>query len=145
LAEAFATLAPTDVGITIYARSNQNQKQTTIALNNEVLSVYQHWNVSHYVMLVAHENKFVDFQKSIATQCHLLLSLIDPVLHSDYFPRHDDGVSSSSVSKQRLTGTIIQIIANAIPAVLHADLERIYHDYLLRAADRGYRGVQQYW
>jgi hypothetical protein len=146
LAEAFATLAPSthidDVGITIYARSNQNQKQTTIARNKDVRSVYQHWNVSKYVTLVANENKFVEFQKSIATQCHLLLPLIDPVLHPDYFPRHDGGVNGRSVSsKQRLTGTIIQIIANAIPAVIHADLERIYHDYLLRALPLGDIGV----
>jgi hypothetical protein len=58
----------------------------------------------------------------IGTQCNVLLPLIDPALHPDYFPHGE---------LKRLTGTIVQVVANSIPTVLHTDLERIYHDYLL--------------
>jgi hypothetical protein len=46
------------------------------------------------------ENSFFEFQKSIATKCDVLLPLIDPALHPDYFPHGE---------LKRLTGTIVQV------------------------------------
>jgi hypothetical protein len=122
LAEALATLASMNVRVIIYARSSKNQdKSTETKKILQMTSAYQQWNVSD-IVTIADENLFLDFQKSIATGCHLFLPLIDTAFHHNYFPGES--------SLKRLTGAIVQIIANSIPSIVHADLERIYHDYL---------------
>ena len=71
------------------------------------------------VTVVQHDD-FVDFQRSIATQCHVLVPLVDPQTTPQYF-----GLNSHS----RLTGFLSQAVAYQIPAVVHADLQRLYHPY----------------
>ena len=71
------------------------------------------------VTVVQHDD-FVDFQRSIATQCQVLLLLVDPQTTPQYF-----GLNSHS----RLTGFLSQAVAYQIPAVVHADLQRLYHPY----------------
>ena len=70
------------------------------------------------VSVVQHDD-YVDFQRSIATQCHILVPLVDPETTPQYF----------GLTQSKLTGFVSQAAAYRIPAVVHADLQRIYQRY----------------
>ena len=71
------------------------------------------------------QGDFVEFQRRIATQCHVLLPLVDPSSTPQYFHDADD----DGPHQTKLTGFVSQAVAYRLPMVAHVDLKRIYQDY----------------
>ena len=83
--------------------------------SDRVPRAYLQHNVSSVHMV--HEPDYYKFHESIA-QCDILLPLLEPDTHPDYFKG----------GRQKLSGSIALIVGHAIPTVVPTALEQIYRD-----------------
>lgn len=73
---------------------------------------------------------FYDFEKELASNCHVLLALVSQTINPDYFMS-----SNGTAAKLKVTAAIVHAAAYQIPTVLHEDLFPIYRKYLSKEVE----------
>jgi hypothetical protein len=88
----------------------------------ELSQVYERSGIDMSKIHIFFEKRYREYYRNVA-QCNIYLPATDPKDRPAHFPS----------GMKRLTGSIPQVIAYKLPSVMHVELEKIYHEYLVVA------------
>lgn len=86
----------------------------------QLSKVYERSGIDMSKVHIFYEKRYREYYRNVA-QCHIYLPATDPNEKPSHFP----------TGMKKLTGSIPQVIAYKLPSVMHMELEKLYHEYLL--------------